>query len=136
MIVDTSALVAYFNSRDPHHSEASLLFETSAEPLVVSPFVIAELDYLVATREGTPAELQVLRELTSGAWDLATFDLAALTQAVDVIDRYADQNIGVADASLVVLADQYQTRKIATLDRRHFSIMRPLRGRGAFQTVP
>jgi predicted nucleic acid-binding protein len=52
-----------------------------------------------------------------------------------VIERYADQSIGVADASNVVLAERYRTRTIVTLDRRHFDVLRPLSG-GRFRILP
>lgn len=70
-----------------------------------------------------------------GAWDLAAVDMAGLTKIVSVIERYSDQAIGVADASNVVLAERYQTTTIATLDRRHFDVLRPLNG-GHFVILP
>lgn len=81
------------------------------------------------------AELTVLAELAGGAWDLAAIDAEELSQARSLIDRYADQGIGVADASNVVLAARYRTRTIVTLDRRHFDVLRPLAG-GRFRVLP
>jgi len=51
-----------------------------------------------------------------------------------VVATYGDQEIGVTDASLVVLASRHQTRTILTLDRRHFSVVRPLDG-GHFNLI-
>jgi predicted nucleic acid-binding protein len=135
VIVDTSALLAYFDGNEPDHDAVSRIIDASDEALVVSPYVIAELDYLVATRVGVDAELEVLRELASGAWELATFGVPDLEQAASVVKKYRDQQIGAADASNVVLADRYQTRTIATLDRRHFTVLRPMGG-GRFAIVP
>lgn len=135
MIVDTSALLAFFDTDEPDHEKAAAILGGAMEPLVVSPFVVAELDYLVASRLGVVAELAVLRELTAGAWDLPAIDLEALVKARGVIERYADQTIGVADASNVVLAERYRTRTIVTLDRRHFDVLRPLDG-GRFRILP
>ena len=126
VIVDTSALLAYFDSHEPDHAAVAGVFEGSTEPLVVSPYVVAETDYLVATRHGTDAELAVLAELAGGAWELPAFEAADLVAARELIERYADQTIGVADASLVVLAARYRTSTIVTLDRRHFGVVRPL----------
>jgi len=111
------------------------VLKAASDPLVVSPYVVAELDYLVASRLGTTAELAVLRELTGGAWDLATIGIQDLASARAVIERYADQAIGVADASNVVLAAREGTRTIVTLDRRHFDVLRPLDG-GRFRILP
>jgi uncharacterized protein len=135
VIVDTSVLLAYFDANEPDHDAVSGVIDGSDEALVVSPYVIAELDYLVATCVGVNAELEVLRELASGAWELAVFGVPDLEQAASVIKKYRDQQIGAADASNVVLADRYQTRTIATLDRRHFTVVRPMGG-GRFAVVP
>jgi len=101
----------------------------------VSPYVVAELDHLVATRSGVDAELAVLAELSGGAYELASFAAGDLDRARRVISRYRDQDIGVADASLVVLAERWSTRDILTLDHRHFGVVRPLTG-GRFRLLP
>ena len=136
MIVDTSALLALFNQREPEHRRVTAAVRAAApEGLVVSPYVLAELDYLITTRVGVAAELAVLGELTGGAWDLAGMAEADVAGCATVIEKYADQAIGLADASLVVLARRYSTRCIATLDRRHFEVIRPLDG-GRFRLLP
>jgi len=135
MIVDTSALLAFFDADEQDHAAVAAILENTDEPLVVSPYVVAELDYLVASRLGVEAELVVLRELAGGAWDLPAIDAEGLREAQVVIERYADQRIGVADASNVVLADRYGTGTILTLDRRHFTVLRPLAG-GHFTILP
>lgn len=135
MIVDTSALLAFFDIDEPDHAAVSGVLATASGPLVVSPYVVAEVDYLVASRLGVTAELAVLKELSSGAWELAGFGSEDLSEARQIVERYADQSIGVADASNVVLAGRYRTRTIATLDRRHFGVVRPIGG-GRFTILP
>ena len=135
MIVDTSALLAFFDTDEPDHGAVAAVVETATEPLVISPYVLAELDYLVGSRLGVSAELAVLRELAGGAWDLAAFGTEDLAEARTVVERYADQSIGLADASIVVLAARYQTRTVLTLDRRHFGVVRPIDG-GTFRILP
>lgn len=134
IIADTSGLLAYFNRREPKH-QAAVDSVSQAEGVVISPYVLAELDYLVATRRGVGDELAVLAELGSGAWHLADFGMRELEIAIDLISKYRDQEIGLADASLVVLASRYQTRRLLTLDRRHFEVVRPLTG-GRFSLNP
>jgi predicted nucleic acid-binding protein len=135
VIVDTSALLAFFDRDEPDHEAVSAVISESSDLLVVSPYVVAEVDYLISTRLGVSAELTAVRELAGGAWDLATIDVADLARIATVIEQYHDQAIGVADASNVVLAGRYQTTTIATLDRRHFDVLRPLAG-GHFNVVP
>lgn len=135
VIVDTSALLAFFDTDEPDHAAVTGILTGTSEPLVVSPYVVAELDYLVASRLGVAAEVSVLQELSGGAWDLPGFGSEDLAEARVVVERYADQSIGVADASNVVLAGRYRTRTIATLDRRHFEVIRPMGG-GRFTVLP
>lgn len=135
IIADTSGLLALFNRSEAAHEAVVSVVAEAPGPLVVSPYVLAELDYLAATRIGVAAELEVLAELASGAYDLAAFDGDDLRAATAVVDRYRDQSIGLADASIVVLADRYGTRQVLTLDRRHFDVVRPLRGR-RFEVLP
>lgn len=103
--------------------------------MVVSPFVVAEIDYLVTTRYGVKTELAVLRELAGGAYHLATIDADDLAAATEVVERYSDLGVGITDATLVVLAHRYRTRTILTLDQRNFNVLRPLDG-GHFKLVP
>ena len=135
IVADTSGLLALFNDRDPDPAAVRAALAARPEVLVVSPYVVAEVDYLVATRHGVAAELAVLRELAGGAYDLAAMGDDLLARAGDVVAKYRDQAIGVADASLVVLASHYRTRTILTLDRRHFHVVRPLDG-GRFTLLP
>jgi predicted nucleic acid-binding protein len=128
IVADTSGLLALFNRREPAHEAVRAAVATETDPMIVSPYVVAELDYLVATRLGVEAELAVLDELAGGAYQLAAIGPEDLARARAVIERYSDQAIGVADASLLVLADRHRTTSILTLDRRHFGVLRALDG--------
>lgn len=135
LIVDTSALLAYFDASEPDHAAVQGVIAASTDLLIISPYVMAELDYLVATRHGIEAELAVLDELTGGAWELVGFGLDDLKKARSIIAKYGDQEIGVADASNVILAERYRTPTIVTLDRRHFEVLRPITG-SRFTVLP
>ena len=56
IIADTSGLLALFNATEPRHADVRQIVDAETEPLMVSPYVIAELDYLLATRAGVDAE--------------------------------------------------------------------------------
>jgi len=135
ILADTSGLLAFFNRSEPTHRAVVEVVEAEDAALVVSPFVLAELDYLIASRLGVDAEMAALGELASGAYFLASLDASDLVLASQVVARYRDQQVGLTDASLVVLAKRYETRRVLTLDRRHFGVMRPLGG-GRFSILP
>ncbi|WP_419853349.1 PIN domain-containing protein [Candidatus Poriferisodalis sp.] len=128
VVADTSALIAFYSESGTEHDGVSAWLAAHDEPIVVSPYVVAELDYLVATRKGVDAELAVLAELAGGAYELAAMTTADIALASDLIARYRDLGIGITDASLVVLAARYGSDTILTLDRRHFGALRSLSG--------
>jgi len=135
LVCDTSGLIAYFDSSDRHHARVMTTIEADEGPFVISPYVLAEVDYLIATRHGVQAELVVLEELSGGAWDLACCDREELRVARGLVERYSDQQIGVTDASLVVLASRFRTDRLLTLDHRHFGVVRTINGR-PFKLLP
>lgn len=135
IVADTSGLLALFNRAEPSHAVAVAAVRAQRDPLVVSPFVVAELDFLVAKRIGPAAAVAVVRELAGGAYLLPALDDGDLKVAADVMERFADLSIGVADASLVVLADRFVTRRVLTLDHRHFGVLRTLDG-APFELLP
>ncbi|WP_428121570.1 PIN domain-containing protein [Candidatus Poriferisodalis sp.] len=128
IVADTSALIAFYSESGPQHDAVASWLAEHNGTMVVSPYVVAELDYLVATRKGVDAELAVLTELASGAYELAEIGPADVAVAASVIERDRDLGIGLIDASLVVLAERYRTNTILTLDRRHFGALRSLSG--------
>lgn len=77
----------------------------------------------------------MLSDVTIGAYELAPIDRGDVERAMEVIDQYHDLGIGLTDASIVVLAERLDTRRVFTLDRRHFDALRPLQG-GRFEISP
>jgi uncharacterized protein len=135
IIADTSGLMAAFSRNTPRHGPAKAAMETDPGPVVVSPYVIAELDYILLQRAGVDAELQFLTDVAAGVYELASFGSTDVARAAAVLAKYRDMRIGLADASLVVLAERYDTTRILTLDERHFRAIRPLHA-DAFTLLP
>ena len=120
IIVDTSGLLAAIDSSQRRHVEAAVALRAAGEPRLLSPFVLAELDYLLATRVSAGASRAFLGEVANGAYQLEAFDQDDVGRAVAVLEQYRDLDLGLADASMVVLAERHDTRDILTLDQRHF----------------
>jgi predicted nucleic acid-binding protein len=97
--------------------------------------VLAELDYLLARHVGSQAQSALLEEIARGAYRLEPFGAADVKAAGEVIDRYVNLRIGLADASLVVLAARHGCRDVLTLDERHFRALRIGR-RKRFRLLP
>lgn len=129
ILLDTSGVLAAIDASQRDHAACRAVLEQQEEPLLLSPFVLAELDYLLASRIGVAAELSLLEEVTRGAFRLEPFSANDVQRAREVIEKYQDHKIGLADASLVVLAERHEVFDVLTLDRKHFSILRASRGR-------
>lgn len=96
---------------------------------MLSPFVLAELDYLLLNRVGYSAESALLAEVADGAYRLEPFSAADVERARAVIERHAGfGDLGLADASSMVLAESYDTRNLLALDERHFRALDGPRG--------
>ena len=135
ILLDTSGLLAAVDASQRHHSAAAAALRAAEPPWALSPFVLAELDYLLATRVDQAAERAMLGEVGRGVYRLESFDAAEVAAAERVIAKHASLEIGLADASIVVLAERYRVRDVLTLDERHF---RALRGPGGrpFRVLP
>ena len=136
VVADTSALIAFFNETDKHHHPVRSGV-AQAGHLVLSPCVLTELDYLVATRQGPSAAGAILRyiagRVAAGRWEVPAIGPLLLAAHAVLEDH---PTIGLADAMNVVLAREFRTDVIATLDHRHFRIIRPLTPHSAFRLLP
>ena len=135
MLVDTSGLLAALSPDQRSHGACAEVLTKTKGPVLLSPFVLAEMDYLVSKVAGIPKELTLLREVEGGAYDLASFELADIKRAREIIEQYSDLQIGLTDASIVVLSEKLDVLDLLTLDERHF---RGLRGAGGrpFRILP
>jgi predicted nucleic acid-binding protein len=135
IVVDSSAIIAYMNSADGHHAEVSDWLQAEGDDLATTPLIIAEADHLAGAHGGASAAQALRSDLVAGAY-LVEWWPEALGASVRVAERYADTGLGLADASLMVLAQRLNTVAIATLDERHFRAVRPLAGGKAFRLLP
>lgn len=135
ILLDTSGLLAALDRDSRVHKRAKAVLNGAVEPTVLSPFVLAELDYLVAARLGTKVELEILEAVTNGTFWLVPFTADDVGEAAAVIEKYRDLRIGLTDASLVVLAGKLGTEDVLTLDERHFRALTSSRGR-PFRLLP
>jgi uncharacterized protein len=135
IVLDTSGLLTALDAEQRQHQRAREALEADSGPLLLSPFVLAELDYLLLTRVGVQAETALLAEVAGGAYELAAFAADDVAVAAELIERYQDLQIGVVDASIAVIAAKARTTRLLTLDERHFRSLRPLWGE-AFTLLP
>lgn len=135
IVLDTSGVLAYLDARDTAHDRTRRAIEAERGQLLLSPFVLAELDYLIAKHLGARSAAELLRDVADGAYTLVPVDARAVEAAIAILERYRDLAVGLADASIVEIADRFATRRICTLDHRRFRALRAATGE-AFELLP
>jgi predicted nucleic acid-binding protein len=97
--------------------------------------VLAEASYLVRKALGAGAEAALLRAAAGGEFRLEPPTSADLELMAELVERYADLPLGAVDASVVATAERLGETAIATLDHRHFTVVRPKHAE-AFTLLP
>lgn len=128
-------MYAYIDADDRHHAECLELLETHPGPLLVPVLVVSELTYLVATRLGVEPEVRFLGDLAAGALTPEPVLAGDWLRIAELTARYGNLPLGTVDASVVTAAERLNIREVATLDRRHFSVVRPNHA-PAFELLP
>ncbi|MGA3361274.1 MAG: PIN domain-containing protein [Solirubrobacteraceae bacterium] len=103
------------------------LLETDRGPLITTPLVIAETGWLLDRQLGPTAEVALYRSIAAGELLIEHLASADWTRIAALTEQYADQHLGGVDASLVAIAERLCLDTIATLDRRHFAVVRQIR---------
>jgi len=86
---------------------------------------LVEIGYMLGSRAGATAEADFLRDVADGLYTIESMMLADIARAADLVENYADLPLGTADACVIALAERLGITRVATLDRRHFSVVKP-----------
>jgi predicted nucleic acid-binding protein len=124
LILDTGPIVAALNAGDPDHQRCAALLE-SGEDLLIPTSVLVEVDYWLVKLAGAQVWADFVGDIARGAYRLAQLTSGDLTRAAELETAYADLSLGLVDASIVALCERLEQTNVATLDRRHFSVVRP-----------
>jgi predicted nucleic acid-binding protein len=124
IIADTGFWVALANDRDKYHELAVDALSELDEPLVTTWPVLTETCHLLLKRRGIEAELGFIRSFQQGAF--MVFDLREEHNSLllRLMEKYADLPMDLADASLVILAEELHEGRILSTDRRDFQTYR------------
>ena len=135
LIVDTGPLVAAADRTDRHHTACAELLETATGPLVTTAMVIAETVYLLTRELGAHAEPALYYAIINGTLTIEPLTTQDWQRIRELVERYNDLPLGGTDASLIAIAERLGATRVATLDRAHFSIVRPAHC-DAFELLP
>lgn len=124
LILDTGPIVAALNEQDPDHRRCADLLAEAEDLLVPSP-VLVEVDYWLVKLGGVSVWTNFVADITRGAYLIAHPTDVDLARAAELEQTYEDLDLGLVDACTVTLCERFGETKVATLDRRHFSVVRP-----------
>lgn len=128
IVCDTGPLVAAALADDDDHHACVELFtglHLAGRRLLVPGTVVAEVGYLLGREAGAHVESLFLRALADGDFEPVDLNAADYRRAGELVVRYGDLPLGTTDATVVALAERLGVHEVATLDRRHFTVVRP-----------
>lgn len=125
LVLDTGPILAALDADDPAHGRCAELIEAAEEPLVVVAATLVEIDYWIRKRLQPEVWTTFVEDIAAGAYRLEHLDVADLTRVADLEHRYGDLALGFVDAAVIATCERLGETKVATLDRRHFEVVRP-----------
>lgn len=125
VLLDTGALYALADEDDAWHDRVKAYVDRHPGPLLVPITVLPEACYLVNSHLGQEAERALLAACVSGKFSVASVTADDIIRSIELLDPYADANIGFVDASVIAMAERLAIRQVVTVDRRDFALVRP-----------
>jgi predicted nucleic acid-binding protein len=124
MLADTGFWLALANRRDRHHSACVAALETIDEPLVTTWPVMVETCHLLLARLGVEAELKFVASARDGAFEVFALSEDHLARVHELMEKYRDLPMDLADASLVIAAEELGSGRILSTHERDFHAYR------------
>lgn len=125
LVLDTGPIVALLDAGDPAHDRCVATVEALDEVLVVPVPVLVEVDYWLRNLYGPEAWASFAEDVARGSYRLHGLDEDGLARAAELELAYADLDLGLVDAAMIATCERLGETKVATLDRRDFSVVRP-----------
>lgn len=138
ILFDTGPIVASAVTKDRHHRVCVDLLtglRLAKRELLLPATVTAEVGYLLDSYSGAAEEARFLQGVAEGDFEPVDLTREDYSRMSELVERYADLPLGTTDASVVAIAERLGIEEIATLDRRHFTVVRP-RHVNAFTLLP
>jgi predicted nucleic acid-binding protein len=125
LVLDTGPILALLDAGDPAHARSVAMVEELREDLIIPSCVLVEVDYWARKLLGPTSWDILVEDITSGAYRLEPLTIDDLTRTAELERQYEDLDLGLVDASVIALCERINETKVATLDRRDFSVVRP-----------
>lgn len=133
ILVDAGPLVAVLHRDDRNHARCVGALRSLREPVGTTWPVISEAMHLLGFSWDAQDALWDL--IATEALRLVLIDTADVPRMRQLMQKYKNLPMGLADASLVRIAEREGIRRVFTIDRRDFALYRPAKI-GRFQVIP
>jgi predicted nucleic acid-binding protein len=124
LVVDSGVLYAAIDATDQHHLRCAEILSQAREARVVPSPVLTEIDWLCSSSPHERFSL-VLDQVKSGALEVEDLIENDYDRIAELLRTYADLKVGFVDAAVLAVVERLREPKLATLDHRHFTVMRP-----------
>jgi predicted nucleic acid-binding protein len=138
ILFDTAPIIAAAFSSEEHYETCTELLAGLAlagRQVLLPATVVAEVGYLLDRLGGPRREAGFLLGVAEGAFEPVDLTTADFGRMAELVEQYGDLRLGTTDASIVAIAERLRITEVATLDRRHFTTVRPRHTR-AFTLLP
>lgn len=126
--------MAAVDRADRHHDQFREVIGNDPGPFVTTAMVVAETAYLLDRQLGADAEVALYDMILDGTLRVEPLTTGDWTRIRELVGQYRDLPLGGTDASVVAIAERLKARRLATVDRAHFTVVRP-RNLPAFELV-
>ncbi len=132
VLVDTNAILALLDGKDPNHKAALAVLPIQ---FLLPSLILPEVDYLASSRLGVTVAKTFQRAVVRGDFEIIDNTATDYARALEIQDQYHNLELGLVDSSIMAIAERLQNRRVFTFDRRHFLPIKP-RGLEYFELLP
>ncbi len=124
-IADSNFVYALYNANDIHHQDGMNFLSQNTEVMLVPDVVLPEVNYLIARDIGHSGMRTFLEHFMQLDVQLEAVGMEDLARVRDIVSAYADARFDIVDCCIMAIAERMNITRIATFDRRDFSIFQP-----------
>jgi uncharacterized protein len=124
LVLDTGPIVAALNKADQDHERCAALIDSVGDLIIPSP-VLVEVDYWLTKLAGPDVWSGFIADILRGAYRMIQPTETDIDRAAELESQYHDLDLGFVDASVIAICERLGETQVATLDRRHYSVVRP-----------
>lgn len=125
LLLDSGFLYALFDQDDRFHKAVTVVVETQGGTAIVPDVILVEVMFLVRRAGGIPAAIRFLEYFENANFQLEPLQRQDIRRARELIKIYADARLDFVDSCIIAIAERLDIRRVGTVDRRDFLIVRP-----------